>query len=346
MTSEDRLSHTRGNYSPSCSVIVCTRNRPTQLHRCLTALANLNYPDYEVVVVDNAPRDQQTREVAARWGVRYILEPVPGVSRARNRGALACESEVVAYLDDDAVADREWLTVLAGDFADPLVAAVTGAILPLDRGAHASPWSASSTERSRQVVDRQTSGWFKSANFGELGDGSNMVFRRSAFDIWPGFDEKLGRGTIVGGGEEHYAFFTLIERGFRIVHNPEAIVRHPDPATADQWRQRHLELAAFTGAYITRLAVEHPSFRVDLARYVIGRLRAKLTASSGKSLAGTPPTHPLWLSLPRFLCGPWIYLRSRISHSRVPRQVVATHINQKASASAVSLSKESCRLES
>src|SRR2546428_12256692 len=74
---------------PSCTVVICTRARPTHLERCLTAVARLVYAHFEVLVVDNAPSDVRTREVAAQWGVRYISEPVPGLSRARNRGAQA-----------------------------------------------------------------------------------------------------------------------------------------------------------------------------------------------------------------------------------------------------------------
>ena len=70
-------------------------------------------------MVDNAPSDDRSREVAPRWGVRYVTEPVRGLSRARNRGARSCETEIVAYIDDDAVAEPDWLTMLVRDFEDP-----------------------------------------------------------------------------------------------------------------------------------------------------------------------------------------------------------------------------------
>ena len=66
------------------------------------------------------------------------------------------------------------------------------------------------------VFDRETPFWFERANFGGIGDGGNMAFRRCVFDIWPGFDERLGRGAVIDGGEEHYAFFSLLDRGYRI----------------------------------------------------------------------------------------------------------------------------------
>jgi hypothetical protein len=81
---------------------------------CRISLPEL--PSYEVLVVDNAPSDAHSREAALRWGVRYLTEPVQGVTRARNRGAHACKTEIVAYLDDDAVADPDWLKVLTRGF--------------------------------------------------------------------------------------------------------------------------------------------------------------------------------------------------------------------------------------
>jgi len=83
-------------FRPSCTVVICTRDRPTELNRCLEALAELDYPHFDVLVVDNAPSDDQARQVAMRWGVAYVAEPVPGLSRARNLGAMTCIAEVVA----------------------------------------------------------------------------------------------------------------------------------------------------------------------------------------------------------------------------------------------------------
>src|SRR5690349_8332931 len=75
------------SFAPSCSVVICTPDRPAELERCLEMVSRIVYPRFDVIVVDNAPCDTGARKVSARWGVRYITEPVPGLSRARNRGA-------------------------------------------------------------------------------------------------------------------------------------------------------------------------------------------------------------------------------------------------------------------
>ena len=342
----------RNDDSPTISVVVCTRDRPQQLDQCLAALSRLEYSAYDVVVVDNAPRNERGQDVALRWGVRYLTEPVGGLSRARNRGARACETEIVAYIDDDAVAEPDWLSALAREFEDPLVAVATGAIRPSrSRGdaAHKPDGNvaAETNRRQRRVVDRATPGWFEIANFGEIGDGSNMAFRRSVFEFWPGFEESLGRGTVLSGGEEHYAFFTLIERGYRVVYNPLAVVRHPDPSTAEQARRRHLDLVAITTAYIARLAVEHPSCRKALRQYIFDRLRGiarPWTTRAGRTGAGIAPRS---LTLLAMFSGLRIYLRSRRAR-KIPhalRRVPANNL-ERTPAPTVALHDETFPLES
>ena len=139
-----------------------------------------------------------------------------------------------------------------------------------------------------------------------------MAFRRSVFDVWPGFDERIGRGTLLSGGEEHDAFYNLIERGYRIVYNPAAVVSHPCARSPEELRTSHLKLLAITTAYITRLAVEHPSSRRALRQYVSDRLRGRPRPWAGQSRASGQRIAPRWPSLLAMLSGPWIYCRSRI----------------------------------
>ena len=120
-----------GRSLPTCTVVICTRDRPAILDRCMEGVSSLQYSHFEVLVVDNSSTDWGAREVAARWGARYVVEPIVGASRARNRGALECSSEVVAYLDDDAVPEPGWLSAIAAEFSDPLVMAVAGKVLAL-----------------------------------------------------------------------------------------------------------------------------------------------------------------------------------------------------------------------
>ena len=111
------------------AIVICTRNRPALLWNCLDSIARLDPAPNEVIVVDNTAGDQETESVARNFSCRYIVEPSIGLSRARNRGLSESKSEIIAYLDDDALPDARWLEFLVEPFEDPRVAVVTGGIL-------------------------------------------------------------------------------------------------------------------------------------------------------------------------------------------------------------------------
>jgi glycosyltransferase involved in cell wall biosynthesis len=199
------------------------------------------------------------------------------LSRARNRGARASDSEIVAFLDDDSLPEAEWLASLAAPFNDPLVMAVTGRIVASNMEQSQlslTPISGSGADGHREpVFDRETPYWFERANFGGIGDGGNMAFRRSVFDIWAGFDERLGRGAIIDGGEEHNAFFSLLDRGYRIAQSSNAVVYHPVPQDEKELRARLLGNLASAAAYTILIFVEHPAHRRAAIKYAVEALR-------------------------------------------------------------------------
>lgn len=302
---------------PLCTVVVCTRDRPRELSRCLEALSAVAYPRFEVCVVHNAPTETETRRVAERFGARYLVEPVPGLSRARNRGAQASAGEVVAYIDDDAVPEPGWLEAITREFEDPRVMMVAGRVLPLsaaagrDRVGH--PLGGPVHAGTRLVVDRATSYWFELANFGAIGIGANMAVRRSAFEVWPGFDVRLGRGACIWGGEEVHAFFSLVERGYHVVRAPAAVVRHRGGGTPEELRAAHLRRLRAVSAYVVFLFAEYPCYRGRLVRYV---LRGVAAAPRPWRESGAPPAGklvPRWREVLAWLSGPWLYARSRMA---------------------------------
>lgn len=247
----------------------------------------MNHRSFNILVVDNAPNTGESRAVADLWQVDYMVEPVVGLSRSRNAGARISTSEVVVFLDDDAICETDWLSQLLCEFRDPFVMVVTGRIATVGSEAEPNGMSAhDSWWQQRRVVDSGTPGWFEMANFGGLGDGSNMAFRREVFDDWTGFDERLGRGATIVGGEEHLALFCLIERGYRVVYTPEAVVHHPAPRTLEQLQRRALRDASSAMAYFTLLFVEHSRYRFSIARYLAGavvRVQRPWSAPHGKS---------------------------------------------------------------
>ncbi len=263
---------------PFFSVVVCTRHRAAELDRCLTGLRCLDYPRYEVIVVDNTPGDENVQRLAEAAGARWVVEPTVGLSRARNTGARTAGGELVAFIDDDAIPQPTWLRAHAAAFRDPSVAATTGRILPTSAGTSvAQTWAAVEDLGDKPFrVDRTTPHWFERANFGGVGVGPNMAFRSVLFERWPGFRESLGLGERERPlGEEHYAFFTLLSEGHVIAYLPDAIVYHDPPASMSELRQKRRRLVRGSAAYLVMLLLEHPEFRSRTLRYAFTALRQK-----------------------------------------------------------------------
>src|SRR5204863_4948527 len=123
--------------APPITVVLCTRDRPAAVATCLESLLAQEYPRFRVLVVDNAPSDEATARVvrafAGRGPVGYLLAPVPGLSNARNVALAATPGEVLAWIDDDEVADRHWLAEIARALAEhPEADAVSGVIVPAE----------------------------------------------------------------------------------------------------------------------------------------------------------------------------------------------------------------------
>ena len=255
------------------SVIVCTRNRNAELARCLTSLRSLDPGAREIIVVNSAGSPEASA-IAAKFNARYCATESPGVSSARNAGIAAAQFPLLAFIDDDAVAEPAWLLRLSTPFADPGVGATSGVVRPLGE---CGPWgeryfaSAFGVCREHRI-DRDTHDWFWKVNTGDAGIGTNMMFRREALRAESAFDTRLGRGAPIAGNEEHFAFFHAVLKGFRCMQTPEAIVQHPCLSTAGEVRQFELQMAEIAGAYLALLYTEYPAYRMEIVRHVAGRL--------------------------------------------------------------------------
>jgi len=120
---------------PQVTVAVCTRNRTTDLRQCLLALLRLDYPHLNILVVDNSPDDELTRELVESEFpvVHYTREDRPGLDWARNLAISQAQGEIVAFTDDDVIVDANWVKALVQPFmADPSVMAVTGLVVPYE----------------------------------------------------------------------------------------------------------------------------------------------------------------------------------------------------------------------
>lgn len=252
-------------------------------------------------MVDNSEGDAATETVAREFSARYTVEPIKGLSRARNRGLTESTTDIVAYIDDDAVPDPDWLGRLICPFADAKVAAVTGRIVTPTSDDHKS------VPEAPLYVDSTVARWFEIATFGGLGLGSNMAVRRCLCAGLTTFDARLGRGALIEIAEENYAFASLLSRGYVGVYLPDAIVSHP-PLRHDT----AIHEARNSFAYWLLLYSDFPERRHDLWQFLSRRLRRQpLGWQRDARDPGEIISTNAWVKLKAAMSGVRLFLRAR-----------------------------------
>ncbi len=310
---------------PQISVVIATRERPQSLARCLHSLAQLDYPDYEVIVVDNAPLTDDTARLIRQWTeftVRYVREDRRGLAAAHNRGLLEAQGAIVAFTDDDVIVDKRWLREIASAFrADDDVACVTGLIMPAELQTPPQVMLEAQGNFSKgfhqRVVDlgvhRPADPLFPFTT-GKLGSGANMSFDRDKLRAMGGFDPATGVGTLARGGDDLAAFFTAIAAGFQLVYQPTALVWHHHRRDFDSLAGQAYGYGVGLGAYLMSAVCRHPA----LIGRALWRAPAGLAYAFGPNTPRTAnASHSGWpreftrLERKGLLLGPLAYVRSR-----------------------------------
>ncbi|MCZ2803720.1 glycosyltransferase [Modestobacter sp. VKM Ac-2983] len=312
------------------SVVICTRERPDALATCLESLTRQDHPDFEVLVVDNAPVTSATRDVVAGFGdrldIRYTVEPRAGLSRARNHAlGQQLDGEVVAWIDDDEIADPMWLSELSRAMAErPDADAVSGLVVPAELATRAQVWF-------EQFGGHSKGRGFTPADFGRgsddrqsplyplppFGVGANMAFRTASLRR-VGFDAALGAGTLTHGAEDTRVFTDLLRAGGSTLYRPSAVTRHFHRRDLAGLRKQMEGYGTGLTAFYTSLIVDHPLVLVRLALLSRRALR-DMTSSSSLRVSGLAEDFPgelLAANRAGMKRGPVAYLRQRRSDRR------------------------------
>lgn len=217
--------------NPEISAIICTHNRDAYLGTAIDSLLAQDFlGEFEIIVVDNASTDNTRTVVEARSHphLQYVYEPTLGLSVARNTGAAKAQAPLLAYLDDDAVASRQWLRVLAGAYQAHATLAIAGGKVTL-------LWA-------EDMVPPQWLSPGLAANLGlyDLGEdvvwidrpgltprGLNYCIRRTFLEAIGGFDLNLGRvGKNLLSNEELLMTELALQQGWQVAYLPDALVGH------------------------------------------------------------------------------------------------------------------------
>lgn len=285
----DELTPARGP-APRLSVAICSKDRWDWVDRLLASLEAVRDGEpFEVLVVDNASSHDRIAEVCAARGVRCVREPRVGLDFARNRAIREATGEIVAFLDDDVVVDRNWLWGIRRAWAEnPDAGCVTGLVLPM------------ALETEAQVLFELRGGFRRGfrplrygpvrykerhypAGAGRFGAGANMSLRRSLVLELGGFDEALDTGRPLPGGGDLDIFYRVLRSGATLVYEPQAAVHHEHRREmAVLARQYYTWGLGFT-AYVVKSMRADPDARGQFRRllvwwlgYQAGRVKRRL----------------------------------------------------------------------
>ena len=210
---------------PRVSVVVCSYNGARTIQDTLDGLSRLDYPDFEIIVVDDGSRDA-TATIARRYDCRLIQTPNRGLASARNAGLAAATGEIVAYIDDDAYPDRHWLRYLAASFMSTSHAGVGGPNIAPPGDGFIADCVARAPGGPIHVLlsDREA----------EHIPGCNMAFRKECLEAIGGFDPQFRTA-----GDDVDVCWQLQERGWTLGFHPAALVwHHRRNSVRTYWKQQ------------------------------------------------------------------------------------------------------------
>lgn len=220
------------------SSIICTLNRADYLRKAIKSLVEQTLPQeqYEILVVDNGSVDNTKQlvveELSQIQNLRYIYEPIMGLSQARNTGLSKAIGEYVAYLDDDAIACSQWLEKIIDVFdkVKPQPGCTGGKIEPI-WGAPRPAWLSDKLMIYLTTLDYSKTPISLNETPCRL-PGANMAFPKNLLEAVGGFQVDLGRkGSNLLSNEEFLVQQQLINRGYSCFYHPEIAVKHHIPAS-------------------------------------------------------------------------------------------------------------------
>ncbi|BCJ91927.1 glycosyl transferase [Terrihabitans soli] len=265
------------------SLIICTRNRGEKLMPCFKALARLKpVGAMECVIVDNASTDRTRAEIeafaaTAPFPVRYVYEPVAGLSSARNAGLAHSSGALVVFTDDDCYIEPDFLEQAKKLFSDPRLGYASGRVRLYDP----SDYPVTINESCEPVVIPPRSYVRPGAV-----KGANMVFRRSVLDEIGHFDVDFGSGSYFAA-EDCDAAGKASLHGYEGRYAPELVVWHHHGRKGADVEKLHKSYDIGRGAYHMKLLMQGRGFRprlqgwIEFPRRILHRPRSLLWEMAG-----------------------------------------------------------------
>ena len=310
------------------TAVVCTTgDRTTSLQRCLESLQRQSYERFNVLVVDNTVSGGARADIdefADDERFAYVVETRTGLSWARNSAIQAARTPLMAFCDDDEVADEFWLHELVCGFLElPDASVICGYMAPAELRTEAQiwfeQWGGHSKGRGlRQEIFRKEGGQHPLYPLPAFGSGGNMAYRRADLRRIGGFDTALGAGTSAMGAEDTRAFAASLLSGDTMLYRPAAITFHfHRPEVEELARQLRGYGIGLTAFYSSVIASE-PRRIVTLAA-ILPRVLRDLSSDDSlrnRGLSDDFPRSLMKMNRRGMVRGPIAYVRGRLNDRR------------------------------
>ena len=301
---------------PLISVVIATLNREQYLLECLSSVLAQTYPSFEIVIVDQSSDGTLPGAIEQHFPredrVKYVHMEHAGLSRARNRGLEHATGKIVAFIDDDALAQPCWLEAMAETLdTDSKAGLVTGRIDPIWMKARPD-WYPKEREFLLGLYDIGEQ--VRELPEHDLPLGGNMAGRRDLILACGSFDERFGfngfRKRPLLSGEDSLLAERVKRAGYLLYYNPRAVIQHrigPHKLTRQYFLRRHFWEGVTT---IERMAILEQINRRMLQHYTyhgkavsMALLRALLPALENRHGLPRRVIRMLALSRAAFNCG-------------------------------------------